>query len=141
MKLGLHFLEIRLFTSTIVLAYWSKCSRQDLEGSIKIPVCEEVRRCPPVERWKWYATRFGSSENAKRDDGTVDTGAATVLALLAHDPSTWDYVVMNDYTQAPARTETRLETIQALDRLRRPLVGVFDSHSTSDSSVSGGSEW
>lgn len=68
-------------------------------------------------------TRFGGSENAKRDDGTVDTGAATVHTLLAQDPTiTWDYVVMNDYTQAPARTETRRETIQALDDLYGPLL-------------------
>ena len=67
-------------------------------------------------------TRFGSSENAKHEDGTVDTGAATVQALLAPDQSTWDYVILNDYTQAPARTETRLETIQALDHLYGPLL-------------------
>ena len=64
-------------------------------------------------------SQFGHSENAKKDDGSVDIGAATVQKLLQQN---WHIVVMNDYTQAPVRPETRLATMEALDQLYGPLL-------------------
>lgn len=77
---------------------------------------------------------FGQSEHAKRDDGSVDIGAETVAALLGENDFEvdvhiaggvtphWDYVVLNDYTQAPARPETRAVTMEALDLFYGPLL-------------------
>jgi hypothetical protein len=77
--------------------------------------------------------KFGQSELAKRSDGSVDIGAETVAKLLGmsnnagYDRTTvgsvtahWDYVVLNDYTQGPARLETRAETIEALGKCYGP---------------------
>lgn len=64
--------------------------------------------------------RFGGSEHAKRPDGSVDFGAPTVQDLLTLRK--WNFAVMNDYTQAPARPETRLETAQVLDQKYGPLL-------------------
>lgn len=49
--------------------------------------------------------------HAKRRDGTYDIGSPTIQSLLEKG---WDYVIMNDYTQQPARISKRLETINIL---------------------------
>jgi len=54
-----------------------------------------------------------------------DTGAASVEELLTPRPqerkAAWDFVVLNDYTQAPARAETREETVAVLREHYAPL--------------------
>lgn len=57
-----------------------------------------------------------------------DVGAASVqdlLSLLKASPSkqrSWDYVVLNDYTQGPARAESRAETVRVLLEQYAPLL-------------------
>jgi hypothetical protein len=78
--------------------------------------------------------KFGISPNAgNRSDGTVDIGAATVTDLFQgrgashHNkkknapPPIWDFCVMNDFTQGPARSDSRDITIRALKKLYFPL--------------------
>jgi hypothetical protein len=60
-----------------------------------------------------------ATPSARRADGTYDVGAPTVGALLA---SAWDYVVLNDYTQAPARPASRAEGLDALVHRYAPLL-------------------
>jgi hypothetical protein len=48
---------------------------------------------------------------AVKADGTHDIGAATVKDLLSEK---WDFVVLNDYTQAPARQEMKQATLDVL---------------------------
>jgi hypothetical protein len=48
---------------------------------------------------------------AVKADGSHDIGAATVKDLLAQK---WDFVILNDYTQAPVRQETKQATLDAL---------------------------
>jgi hypothetical protein len=48
---------------------------------------------------------------AVKADGKHDIGAATVKSLLSEK---WDFVVLNDYTQAPVRQETKQATLDAL---------------------------
>tara|TARA_B110001452_G_scaffold112509_1_gene93377 strand:- start:398 stop:1303 length:906 start_codon:yes stop_codon:yes gene_type:complete len=58
--------------------------------------------------------------NGMRDKfGADDPGAPTVAALLAEP---WDFVVMNDYTQAPARMRTRQASLDVLTSEYLPLL-------------------
>jgi hypothetical protein len=52
--------------------------------------------------------------------GKEDIGAASVKALLTSQQ--WDYVVINDYTQGPARTKSRHHSLAALEELYVPLL-------------------
>ena len=54
-----------------------------------------------------------------REDGTYDIGASSVQALLSDHA--WNYCVLNDFTQGPARLETREESKQVLNRFYAPL--------------------
>lgn len=62
---------------------------------------------------------FGDSENAKEPDGSLDIGAQTVQDLLSAQD--WDFVILNDYTQGPARMDSRNETIKSLQEEYGPL--------------------
>ena len=68
---------------------------------------------------------------AMRDDGSYDIGSPTVRDLLVDTPvrdgSSWDFVVMNDFTQAPAREETRDETIKVLKEAYLPMIPTDDT--------------
>lgn len=66
------------------------------------------------------ATKFATGVEP-REDGTFDIGASSVQALLLYDNTTWDYCVLNDFTQGPARIETREESKRMLDRCYAPL--------------------
>ena len=57
---------------------------------------------------------------AKRGDGSFDIGAPTVVSLLAGQ--SWDFVVLNDYTQGPARLESRAESVKAIREIYAPLI-------------------
>jgi hypothetical protein len=57
---------------------------------------------------------------AQRNDGTFDTGAPMVSALFGEEME-WDFVVMNDYTQAPARDSNRRRTLEVLRKHYAPL--------------------
>jgi len=52
-------------------------------------------------------------------DGSYDIGASTVVLLFEEED--WDFVVMNDYTQAPARPQSRESTINILKSDYAPL--------------------
>mmetsp|Transcript_22095 Transcript_22095/g.44305 ORF Transcript_22095/g.44305 Transcript_22095/m.44305 type:complete len:352 (+) Transcript_22095:53-1108(+) len=49
-----------------------------------------------------------------------DIGAATVSNLLGEER--WDYIVMNDHTQGPARNATRNSAVRSLVDLYAPLI-------------------
>jgi hypothetical protein len=53
-----------------------------------------------------------NTENALLKDGTYDIGAPTVQELFAQEE--WDFVVLNDRSQEPAREETKSRTLEAL---------------------------
>ena len=63
-----------------------------------------------------------ATPKARRADGSFDVGAPTVGALLTDGAAAWDFVVMNDYTQGPARAESREESIQTLVEEYAPLL-------------------
>ena len=54
---------------------------------------------------------------ALRSDGTYDIGSPTVQSLLAKD---WDFVIVNDHTQAPARDGSRAASKEALQSTYLP---------------------
>jgi len=61
-----------------------------------------------------------ATPNALLPDGTYDIGAATVQDLL--DDASFDYVILNDHTQSPARKETRSETLHTFRHDYLPLL-------------------
>jgi hypothetical protein len=75
-----------------------------------------------------YAKGNGMKEkfatpNAKKADGTTyDVGSPTVVDLLAPG-NKWDYVVINDHTQAPVRQENKTDSIQTFKEHYIPLIG------------------
>jgi len=60
-----------------------------------------------------------STPAALNSTGEYDIGAPSVPALL---DSPWDYVVMNDYTQGPAREESRTTSLEQLIENYVPLL-------------------
>lgn len=67
------------------------------------------------------STKFASPKS-QRDNGTFDIGASSVQALLLNDDcASWNYCVLNDYTQGPAREESRQEAKVMLERCYAPL--------------------
>ncbi len=65
------------------------------------------------------ANKF-ATPNALLPNGTYDIGSPTVQDLLQSND--WDYVIMNDHTQSPARQETKEKTIEALVKKYRPIL-------------------
>jgi len=68
-------------------------------------------------------TRKFRTPPAKRLDGTYDTGAPTVVDLLRPK---WDFVVLNDHTQAPARMDVRAKSKRILQSVYLPLLSKLD---------------
>ena len=65
-----------------------------------------------------------SSSTSNRDDDHIshyDIGSHTVEQMI-QSRSQWDYIVLNDYTQGPARLETRRETKHVLRTKYAPLI-------------------
>lgn len=63
----------------------------------------------------------GDKEDQKGQNAVrYDIGAPTVKDLLESD--SWDCIIMNDYTQAPARLSSREETIEILKEKYAPLL-------------------
>ena len=56
---------------------------------------------------------------AMQSDGSYDTGAATVPELLSDE---CDFVIMNDYTQGPARSVTLEQSVAVLRERYAPLL-------------------
>jgi hypothetical protein len=54
---------------------------------------------------------------ARKADGTYDIGAPTVHDLLSQN---WDFVIVNDHTQAPAREEFKAKSKEALKSVYLP---------------------
>lgn len=69
------------------------------------------------------ATKF-ATPNALRPDGTYDIGSPTVQDLLTSN--SWDFVIMNDHTQSPARLDSRKNTLKALETVYLPLLQTLD---------------
>lgn len=68
----------------------------------------------------WHSTAIRmSTPNARRADGSFDVCQSTVAELLSSSP--WDFVVLNDFSQAPARTATRAEGAEVLINGYAPL--------------------
>jgi len=63
------------------------------------------------------ARKFASGK--PRSNGTYDIGASSVHALLSDN--TWNYCVVNDFTQGPAREQTRDESKLMLRQCYAPL--------------------
>jgi hypothetical protein len=60
-----------------------------------------------------------ATDAAKREDGSYDVGAPTIQELL--EEASWDFVVVNDHTQSPARPEKKEESETALKNHYIPL--------------------
>ena len=82
-----------------------------------------------LEKGNGMAEKFATPNARREEDGSYDIGAPTVPTLLAETTTTaeqsdkpWDYIIMNDYTQAPARNETRNETIKILQEKYLPMI-------------------
>ena len=71
-----------------------------------------------MEKGNGMAKKF-ATPNARLPNGSYDIGSPTVSQLLT---SSWDYIVMNDHTQAPAREKSRKASLKALKSTYRPLV-------------------
>jgi len=65
-----------------------------------------------------------ATDNALVENGEYDVGSPTVQELLQRkdDNSKWDFVVMNEHTQAPARQSTREELQSTLLQHYAPLI-------------------
>lgn len=63
---------------------------------------------------------FHTNAARRPSDGTYDTGAPTIRSLL--DETDWNFLVLNDFTQAPARVESREESKRALRKYYAPLL-------------------
>lgn len=62
-----------------------------------------------------------ASPPAKIKDGSFDIGVPTVQSLLSDN--SWEFVVMNDHTQSPAREETKKRTLRVLREQYARMVG------------------
>ncbi|CAJ1962068.1 unnamed protein product [Cylindrotheca closterium] len=72
---------------------------------------------------------------ALKPDGTYDIGSPTVEALLSSSPpdaeeSKWDYVIINDHTQAPVREANKTESIQTFQEKYIPLLDSNNKNAT-----------
>jgi len=67
-----------------------------------------------------------ATPQAQGPDGSYDIGAPTVASLLLGNgverKAAWDYAVMNDYTQGPARAQVRAQSLKALVQDYAPLL-------------------
>ena len=66
------------------------------------------------EEGNGMTTSFATPPARLLADGTYDVGSPMVSTLL--EERAWDYVVLQDYTQGPARENSREETIASLKR-------------------------
>jgi hypothetical protein len=60
-----------------------------------------------------------SSSSWNTDDVEYDIGASTVVELLETQPS-WDFIILNDHTQAPAREASAQRTREYLQQYYAP---------------------
>ena len=72
------------------------------------------------------ADKFNTKKSLK-EDGTYDIGAPDISSLLTGSGIIWDFVVMNDYSQAPARLQSRTDTTKFLESNYAPLICNKDS--------------
>ena len=61
-----------------------------------------------------------STPAAETHDGTFDVGSATVKELLQKED--WDFVIINDHTQAPVRETSKQKSLQALQEIYLPII-------------------
>ena len=54
-------------------------------------------------------------------DGTFDVGQPTVQSLLSSRAAGWDFLVLNDYSQAPSKPANRAKGLKTLVAEIRPL--------------------
>jgi len=82
-------------------------------------------RCPNSRIVRNRKNKENSNSDDEEEEYEYDIGAPTVKELLS-DERGWDFVVMNDYTQGPARTTTRQESVQVLEQKYAPLLKTCD---------------
>jgi len=61
-----------------------------------------------------------SNNNSTSEEPSYDIGAPSVQALLEND--SFDFAILNDHTQSPAREESRDKTLRALEQDYAPLL-------------------
>jgi hypothetical protein len=67
-------------------------------------------------------TKFASRPDVSLlPNGEYDIGSPTVSQLLSSREN-WNYVVMNDHTQSPARSDKKIESMKALEEGYIPLL-------------------
>lgn len=71
-----------------------------------------------------------ATENALMENGEYDVGSPTVQELLQSKEKKWDFVVMNEHTQAPARQSTREEFKLTLLQQYAPLISANNNGAT-----------
>ena len=75
-----------------------------------------------AEKGNDMAQKFHSPA-ALRSDGSFDIGSPTVADVLSQK---WDFVIMNDYTQGPARNDTKTKSIDTLQSIYLPQLSDSD---------------
>ena len=75
-----------------------------------------------AEKGNDMAQKFHSPA-ALRSDGSFDVGSPTVADVLSQK---WDFVIMNDYTQGPARIDTKTKSIETLQSIYLPQLSGAD---------------
>jgi len=71
-----------------------------------------------------------ATENALMENGEYDVGSPTVQELLQSKEKKWDFVVMNEHTQAPARLSTREAFKATLLHQYAPLIFANNNKAT-----------
>lgn len=81
-----------------------------------------------LQKGNGMAHKFSSHPEVSQlpDGGGYDIGAPTVESLLLDDNKSeglgWDFVILNDHTQSPARPEKKQATMEALKTTYVPLL-------------------
>lgn len=73
-------------------------------------------------------TKFSTPPARRKETGIYDIGAPSVEILLSRQP--WDFIVLQDHTQGPARAVSRQESIVTLREKYIPLLCQSQSQSS-----------
>lgn len=75
-----------------------------------------------LDRGNGMASKFSRRpESINNEDGGYDVGASTVEQLV-QESTAWDYLVMNDYTQGPVRSDRKQKSMEALQNRYIPMI-------------------
>jgi hypothetical protein len=83
------------------------------------------------------ATKFASRPDVSwlEEENRYDIGAPTVESLLLSSTKPWDFVIMNDHTQSPARLTKKRKSMEALRSTYIPMIRKQLNMHTVNSSV------